>query len=519
MRSFHSRAHRAGMLKSALTRSLLALVAAAWLGTFQGSAFAQDKKIVRLAWSGDPTTMDPAIWATYPDQYLMENVYPRLAKPIAGRAWEFEMDLASSVDFSDPLAIKFELKPGRMWNGGYGEVTAEDVKFSYERFLSPEMRDSTAFAALKGVEITGKYSGIIHLKEPAAPMWMSDLTYLIGSILSKNAYEAAGNTVPIDSRATSGAYRIKEHIRGERMVLEKDPQWKGEQGDYDEIWLLPIEDENAAMAAFAAGELDWMQLSFQNAEAAAKNGVEGGSVDFRNTIDFIFLGISMTHLSDIRVRHAIQKGIDISEVVEAVWGDAIEPATGIAALGMVGYRIAPAPERDVEGARKLLAEAGAEGLTVHFNLPNYTWAMTAAQVMQAQLAEIGVNVELLAKDDATFFDLNTATPEDREVSLQVWSGNPSAVYGLQYFTKDEFAAWNWQHFHDDEYMELLGKVWGETDDDKRAEMYERMQEIMVESGAFVFVANPPAGYLIRDTVEAGMLADGRPVFHAFKLAK
>ena len=101
----------------------------------------------------------------------------------------------------------------------------------------------------------------------------------------------------------------------------------------------------------------------------------------------------------------------------------------------------------------------------------------------------------------------------------MWSGNPSAVYGLQYFTKDEFAAWNWQHFHDDEYMELLGKVWGETDDDKRAEMYERMQEIMVESGAFVFVANPPAGYLIRDTVEAGMLADGRPVFHAFKLAK
>ena len=88
------------MLKSALKGSLLALVAAAWLGTFQGSAFAQDKKIVRLAWTGDPTTMDPAIWATYPDQYLMENVYPRLAKPIAGRAWEFEMDLASSVDFS-----------------------------------------------------------------------------------------------------------------------------------------------------------------------------------------------------------------------------------------------------------------------------------------------------------------------------------------------------------------------------------------------------------------------------------
>ena len=289
MTILHSLTHRSGILGRAPARSLPALVAAAWLGIFSADALAEDKKIVRLAWSGDPTTMDPAIWGTSPDQYLMDNVYPRLAKPAAGREGGYELDLASSVDFSDPLAIKFELKSGRMWNGGHGEVTAEDVKFTYERFLSPEMRDLTAFAALKGVEVTGKYSGIIHLDEPAAPIWISSLTYVIGGILSKNAYEAAGNTIPIDNRATSGAYRIKEHLRGERLVLEKDPQWTGEQGDYDEIWMLPIEDENAALAAFAAGELDWTELSFQNAEAAARNGIEGGHVDFRNTTDYLFL--------------------------------------------------------------------------------------------------------------------------------------------------------------------------------------------------------------------------------------
>ena len=521
MKRLHSFAHRSGMLERALARPLLALFAAAWLGVFQGNAFAEDKRIVRLAWEGDPTTMDPAIWGTYPDQYLMDNVYPRLAKPAAGREGGYELDLASSVDFSDPLTIKFELKPGRMWNGGFGEVTAEDVKFTYERFLSPEMRDLTAFAALKEVEITGKYSGIIHLKEPAAPIWISSFTYVIGAILSKNAYEAAGNTIPIDTRATSGAYRIKEHLRGERMVLEKDPQWTGEQGDYDEIWMLPIEDENAALAAFAAGELDWIQISYQNAEAAAKNGIEGGYVDFRNSLDYIFLGVSMAHpsLADLRVRHAIQKGIDISQVVEAVWGDAIGPATGMAAPGLVGYRNAEPPARDVEGARALLAEAGAEGLSIHMNLPNYPETVTAAQVMQAQLAEVGVNVELLVKDDATFYDLTTATPEDRELTLQWWTGNPAPVYALQYFTEQEFEGWNWQHFHDDEFMELLGRVWDESDDAKRAELYVRMQEIMVESGAFVFVANPPLGYLIRDTVDPGMLPDGRPVFHAFKVAK
>jgi len=189
MKSLHSLTHRTGTLERTPARSLPALVAAAWLGIFSGDALAEDKKIVRLAWTGDPTTMDPAIWGTYPDQYLMDNVYPRLAKPAPGRDGKFELDLASSVDFSDPLAIEFELKPGRMWNGGHGEVTAEDVKFTYERFLSPEMRDLTAFAALKEVEVTGKYSGIIHLKEPSAPIWTASFTYVIGSIISKNRSE------------------------------------------------------------------------------------------------------------------------------------------------------------------------------------------------------------------------------------------------------------------------------------------------------------------------------------------
>ena len=87
--------------------------------------------------------------------------------------------------------------------------------------------------------------------------------------------------------------------------------------------------------------------------------------------------------------------------------------------------------------------------------------------------------------------------------MQWWTGNPAPVYALQYFTEQEFEGWNWQHFHDDEFMELLGRVWDESDNAKRAELYVRMQEIMVESGAFVFVANPPLGYLIRDTVDPG----------------
>ena len=498
-------------------RAVMATFAVAFIGAIQVSALAAEKTVVRIAWSGDPTTMDPVSWGTYPDQYIMDNVYPRLAKPAPGREWTFELDAAESVDLSDPLAIKFTLKKGLMWTQGYGELTAEDVKYTYERLASGETA-APGFEALDNVEITGTHSGIIHMKYPAATLWMQGFTFTIGGIINKKFTEESGGKVPANSRVTLGPYQIKEHLRGERLVLERDPNWKGETGDFDEIVLLPIEDENAALAAFAAGELDWVLLSFQNALAAQKNGIENGVIDMRKTIDFVWLGMNVEspNLTDIRVRHAIQKAIDVRQVVDAVWGDAIPPATGLAAPGMVGYRDVEPPARDLEGARALVAETGADSMTFNLNLPNYDTTMVAAQVIQAQLAEAGINVELLAKDDATFYDLSTATPEDRELMLQWWTGNPSAIYGLSYQTTAEKGAWNWQNYQTPEYDEILDAAGKETDDEKRGAMFVQMQEMLEDAGAFVYVANPPLGYLYRNTRDPGMLADGRPVFHAFK---
>ncbi len=488
----------------------------------QFDAVAAEKKVVRIAWTSDPTTLDPPFWGTYPDQYLMDTIYPRLAKPVPGKEWKFELDAAKSVDLSDPTQITFELKPGILWTGGYGEVTAEDVKYSIERNLNPDLGSPAAdlLDAVKDVEVTGRYSGIIHFKRPAVYVWGSTLTFIYGAIISKRATEEAGGKIPYDSRVSAGAYKIKEHIRGERMVLEKDPNWKGEQGDFDEIVLLPIQDENAALAAFAAGELDWVLLSYQNAATAQAKGIENGTIEIRDSVDPIWLGINELHpgLSDIRVRKAIQKATDVRSVVSAVWGDATKPATGIAAPGMVGYRDIEIPKRDVAGARRLIEAAGADGLTVRMVLLNNGDMVTASQVIQANLAEIGLNIELVPQDEATFYDITAATPKDRELSLQWWTGNVELMYSFDFFVPGQIEEWNWQGFDNQQYMELRKKAGGEPDVAKRGAMYAQMQDVMEKSGDFLFLANPPLGYLYRSSIVPGMLPDGRPVFHAFKLA-
>jgi peptide/nickel transport system substrate-binding protein len=93
-----------------------------------------------------------------------------------------------------------------MWSGGFGELTAENVKYFFERHLNPDLASSIAseYALLDNVEVTGPYSGIIHLKAPSASFWSVTMVYTTGAIVSKTAAEAAGGYFEAVPMATIG---------------------------------------------------------------------------------------------------------------------------------------------------------------------------------------------------------------------------------------------------------------------------------------------------------------------------
>ena len=86
------------------------------------------------------------------------------------------------------------MKPGILWSGNFGELTAEDVKYSYERISEPQNEApwKDKWKALDHVEVKDKYSGTIVLKEAFAPLFVTTLCDGPGSILSKAATEKAG---------------------------------------------------------------------------------------------------------------------------------------------------------------------------------------------------------------------------------------------------------------------------------------------------------------------------------------
>ena len=476
---------------------------------------------LRMYSPSDPASFDPAFFGTTTDVYLMNNTMPRLQTMALGDEWKLVNDVAESVDLSDPENITFKLKEGLQWANGYGELTAEDVKYSFERHKEPELGSYIAgeFDALVEVEVTGKYSGVIRLSEPTISMWQLTIAWTGGVIVSKKEAMENDGKLPLPPKATLNAYMVDEFSPGERIVLKADPNWRGETPDFDEVILIPISDTNAAEIAFAAGELDFLPTTASTTEQLRSQLGDTATVTQLPTIDFTWLGINAQHpnLADPKLRRAIQLAIDFETLVDVTYeGMDVDRATGFAAPGVVGQREANLYEHDPEAAMALIKEAGLEGQTVEIQVANYGLRSTQAQLIQAYLSAVGLNAEINAMDEATYWDLSAFPTSDRQITLKTWFGNPEIMYALSTFTEAGFDGWNWEGYASEDYDALMTQANRTPDPVERGAIYVKMQDMLEEAGTHSFVLNGPNTIVTRAGIEPGHWPDGRPIFHAFK---
>jgi peptide/nickel transport system substrate-binding protein len=240
-------------------RRFLGTTAAVSAGLMLGGrqASAQGTTALRARSNSDIQNIDPINPAATADQNVMQAIFNRLVNFKPGTEWEWELDAADSIEVLDDANVRFTLKPNIMWTNDFGEMTTDDVKYSFERHARLESWTAVDWAPLKEVEVVDKYTGILRLNEPFAPLFWSTLPYGSGTIVCKKAVEQLeGEQFSVDPPATSGPYKIKEWTPKQKMVLDRNDGWPGDVPAYDEIHIFPIEDEKTAEIAFQAGELE-----------------------------------------------------------------------------------------------------------------------------------------------------------------------------------------------------------------------------------------------------------------------
>ena len=171
------------------------------------------------------------------------------------------------------------------------------------------------------------------------------------------------------------------------------------------------------------------------------------------------------------------------------------------------------PRGNPEKAKALLAEAGVTlPLRLRLDVNNDALELTSVQVMQWSLRKVGIEVEIHAQDNSTFLTIGREDLGDqwRDVQLfmQSFTGLADPYYSLTWFTSAQVGIWNWERFSNEEFDRLNDLALATTDETERSRMYQRMQDLMEESGCYRFVTNSVMPQIFRNTIEPAFRADG-----------
>ena len=496
--------------------------------TYPGYVNAEGEKVVRIRARTDIKSLDTARTITTADFDVRQAILNNLVLYKPGNVWTTQNDAAEYIAQVTPTETEFTLREGIMWTNGYGEMTAEDVKYSFERMQSPELEttDRQEFEQLDQVEVTGKYSGVIRMKQPVANLWTNTLPRGMGAIICKKAWEehdgwttALGNNIP----CSSGPYKVREWRQETKVVLERNELWNGPQPYFDVVEFIVIDDDNATEIGYLAGELDIAWVSVGAGALFKEEPPENTEVFIRPTTGFAWIGINVDHepFGDVRVREAVRKAIDFELVREAGYFGLPPASSSVLAPGVLGYKEKDIPPRDVEGAKQLLAEAGlADGFKTTLVCLNNTSVVDACQVAQANLAEVGIDVEVLPTDSGTYWSLGLESEgddwKDLQMVYQEWTSAPDPRRASQWFVCNQVGEWNWQRWCSERYSELDELAGAETDLEMRGKMYEEMMDDMWDSAAFLNVTHPVRVVLVRDHIDPQMLPNGYIYFRSLQ---
>lgn len=477
-------------------------------------------KILRMRLPKDIGNLDPAFIVGSEDDTVDRAVMDGLIRYNAqGKS---ENQLVDSLKVSDDgLVIDFKLKEGIKWQRGYGELTTEDVKFSYERFIDPKLdavyKDD--FASLDHVEIVNKYEGKIILKEPQATLWTTTLPMTSGLIVCKKFVEEVGLDKFKTDIVGTGPYELAEYKPKEKVVLKRNPDFWGTPPYYDEIQMTPIDDDKAAEVALEAGELDFSLISLASAERFQQDPAYNVNIIPTNSYSWIALDVENPKLKDINIRQAIRYGIDVPSILEAAYMGKARQARALIPEGTLGYwKDAPLYQRDVAKAKEYMAKAGLTSLDLNLAIQDVSEYRTWAEIVQQNLAEVGININIVPLDSSAYWELGSGD-KGKEVELVAmgYSAMPDPAWFTMWFTCDQVGVWNWMRWCDKKFDDLHKEGIKTLDPAKREQIYIDMQKLWDEAAITVWITDQPLVFTSKANIQQVIYPGGLcPMLREFK---
>lgn len=462
-----------------------------------------------MSWviNGEAVAMDYALAYDFNTNVAVTNITePLLRFDPNGQLQE---NLATAWEQVDPTTLKITLRDGVKFHDG-STMTAEDVAFSLNRHRDPDVGSylATFHERVADCQATGPLEVTVTFSEPDA-IFPYALATMAGAVASKAFIEANGKKVgtPDGGIVGTGPFRFSSWTKGQEIVLDRfDDYWNTERARAVKRFVVKIVlDEATIVQALGAGEVDGVfgtALSGKSVKA-----LEG--VDAVNTyrapsyqVHYLAVNTQLPPFDDQRVRQALSYALDKRGILASTWGGIGQaPIKSPATPAMwtfeqdtfqAAYDALPSFDQDLEQAKQLVKDAGAEGAEAEM-LVALPFDEEQAVAIQAAGKEIGLDLSPKKLEITDKIAQEFAGKETRDYHLSVtqWGSDipdPAGNLLVPFYSKNVVT--NNSAYHNAEVDRLLEQQRETTDPAQRAELLTKAQALIVPDQPWIVFYSP-----------------------------
>jgi peptide/nickel transport system substrate-binding protein len=412
--------------------------------------------------------------------------------------------LAESWEVSDDdTTYTFHLRQDVTFHNGQ-PFTADDVVFSWETYRQPEVTYANNWTIAESVEKVDDYTVTVSTAEPNALL----LPY-IGFAWAISPANYGGLTAAEFAEAPigTGPFMFEEWDKSDHLTVVANPNyWREGYPKVERVIFKFLPESATRVAAIQTGEIDIApRLSSEEADSLA--GVEGveivtylGTRIFYLAFNNLTTGIG-TPIENVEVRKALAHAIDVSAIIDSLFGGNGAQAVGLVGQGELGFDNADPVPYDPELAMQMLASAGyPDGFSIGMACPDqgYTHINEVCQAIQGYFADVGVETELDIMESTAYWDLE-ATQQLPPLFVDGWSVTfPEGHVRLQGTVGEgeTYAAW-----YDERMDSLVKEIAVTVDVEERADLYGEIQQLMRDEQPLIYLYQISAFEAVRDRVQ------------------
>ncbi|MEA2513370.1 MAG: peptide/nickel transport system substrate-binding protein [Thermomicrobiales bacterium] len=404
---------------------------------------------------------------------------------------------------ADGLTWTFKLVQNAKWHDGQ-PFTSADVKFTFDTVMTANgVRSRLGHDRVASLETSDEYTVVIKLKEPYAPfqlVWTQGTT----AVIPKHILEGQDLlTAPFNTSAPvgTGPFKFVEHVGGDHLTVERNPDYHGTVAKVDRIVLQVIPETPTLFGRLKTGEVD--VIDYQGIPPDQfEEGDHGDYVEFTypsSYVEFIYFNNGKPWFQDKRVKQALYHGIDVDTIIDTIYyGTQPKTLTYLSPAHWAYNGEVTAYPFDLDKANALLDESGwvkgSDGIRekdgVKLAFTNSTTAGNVAreaaqQIIQQDWKKIGVEMEIKNMPAAVVWG-NYTTNSEFDTLMVAWndaiSSDPDCTSRLhsKFIPREAGTGANYVQFKNAEADKLMEQGAAELDQAKRADIYKQLQALLAE---------------------------------------